>query len=125
MSFNKLELNKDKTELHTFTQSIPLNSLYLHFVLVLIRRYSTSRTPRSSSTLRLTPVNFNLKSHGSSLANSRSSSLPARVAFRVGRERRRTAVLMNFSSYMALELLLFRLLNYGTNYPMTFVLLTI
>ena len=30
----------------------------------LIRRYSTSRTLRSSSTLRLTPVNFNLKSYG-------------------------------------------------------------
>ena len=31
----------------------------------LIRRYSTSRTLRSSSTLRLTPVNFNPKSCGS------------------------------------------------------------
>jgi len=29
-----------------------------------IRRYSISRTLRSSSTLRLTPVNFNLKSYG-------------------------------------------------------------
>ena len=29
----------------------------------LIRRYSTSRTLRSASTLRLTPVNFNLKSY--------------------------------------------------------------
>ena len=30
----------------------------------LICRYSTSRTLRSSSTLRLTPVNFHLKSYG-------------------------------------------------------------
>ena len=30
-----------------------------------LRRYSASRTLRSSSTLRLTPVNFNLKSYGS------------------------------------------------------------
>ena len=38
MALNKLKLNKDKTELlfSTFIQSTTLNSLYLHFVLVLI-----------------------------------------------------------------------------------------
>ena len=56
----------------------------------LICRYSTSRTLRSSSTLRLTP-----------------------------------AVSTFISSLMALELLLCRLLDCGTNYLMTFVLETI
>ena len=42
-----------------------VHQLSLIYIQYLIRRFSTSRTLRSSSALRLTAVNFNLKSYGS------------------------------------------------------------